>query len=62
MAARRRWPKAFFTTPWVIRQWVRWDKIPCTVHAGLYLGLLRRGYEPEPKLFDVRSLSEIAGL
>ena len=46
----------------MIRQWVRWDKIPCTVHAGLYLGLRRRGYEPGPKLFEVKDLSEIAGI
>jgi hypothetical protein len=37
-------------------------EIPYTDHLGLFLGLRARGFEPMPRLFDVKDLRELAGV
>jgi hypothetical protein len=54
--------EAFQTTVDCVRRWKRWGVIPCTDHLGLFLGLRARGFEPMPKLFDVKDLRELAGV
>jgi hypothetical protein len=58
----RKMAEAFQTTVEGVRQWKRWGEVPCTEHLGLFLGLMQLGYQPGPKLFDVKSLDELPGV